>query len=171
MSTKLSLSAVNQLAFADFVQHFGSIFEHSPWIAEQAYALRPFASVLDLHQKMVSLVRQAPPARQLELIQAHPDLAGRLAQQGQLTAESTREQASAGLHQLDPIQLRDLQQQNEAYRQRFGFPFIICARLKSLPTILEALRRRLAADRTAEMTTALEEIDKIAKLRLEDKIV
>jgi 2-oxo-4-hydroxy-4-carboxy-5-ureidoimidazoline decarboxylase len=171
MSTKLSLSAVNQLAFPDFVQHFGSIFEHSRWIAEQAYVLRPFASLLDLHQKMVALVRQAPAAQQLQLLQAHPDLAGRLAQQGQLTAESAREQASAGLDQLDSAQVHDLTVQNEAYQQRFGFPFIICARLNSLPTILEALQKRLTNNRTDEMTTALEEIAKIAKLRLEDKIV
>jgi 2-oxo-4-hydroxy-4-carboxy-5-ureidoimidazoline decarboxylase len=114
-------------------------------------------------------MRKASPDRQLDLVRAHPDLAGRLAQQ-QLTAESTREQASAGLNALSAAELENFQSLNDAYRNRFGFPFIICARLNARDAILRAMESRLRNSPAQEHETALAEIEKIARLRLEDAV-
>jgi OHCU decarboxylase len=113
-------------------------------------------------------MRAAGPARQLELIRAHPDLAGRLARQNALTAESTREQASAGLDRLTEAELAEFQRLNTAYLARFGFPFIICARLNAKSAILAAMQARLPNPPDLEFVTALGEIEKIARLRLND---
>jgi 2-oxo-4-hydroxy-4-carboxy-5-ureidoimidazoline decarboxylase len=125
---------------------------------------RPFASLEELHCQLCQVVRSAPEAKQLGLIQAHPDLAER----GVLTAESTREQASAGLDKLLPEQRSAIQSQNQAYRGKFGFPFVICARLNGKDSIVEAFARRLPHSREQEIQTALDEILKIAQLRLRD---
>jgi 2-oxo-4-hydroxy-4-carboxy-5-ureidoimidazoline decarboxylase len=113
-------------------------------------------------------MRTASRARQRTLLQAHPDLAGRMAQQRKLTAASTREQASAGLDQLGEAERANFQQLNEAYRARFGFPFIICARLSAKEAILAAMRARIANPIELEFENALEEVGKIAQLRLRD---
>jgi 2-oxo-4-hydroxy-4-carboxy-5-ureidoimidazoline decarboxylase len=113
-------------------------------------------------------MRAAPKERQLDLINAHPDLAGRLAQQNKLTAESTREQATAGLNRLTDGELAEFQRLNTAYRERFGFPFIICARLNAKDAILDAMRTRSNNSPDDEFQTALGEIEKIARLRLND---
>jgi 2-oxo-4-hydroxy-4-carboxy-5-ureidoimidazoline decarboxylase len=113
-------------------------------------------------------MRAASRDRQLALIRAHPDLAGRLAQQRQLTAESTREQASAGLTQLTADDLAGFQKLNAAYLARFGFPFVICARLSNKSAILAAMQSRMASSPDVEFATALGEIEKIAQLRLTD---
>jgi OHCU decarboxylase len=102
----------------------------------------------------------------IKLIQAHPDLAGRLARQGNLTSDSTQEQASAGLDHLLPEEVKLFEDYNQLYKSRFGFPFVICARLNDKRTILFAFQRRLTLSRTAEIQTALDEIEKIAALRL-----
>ena len=115
-------------------------------------------------------MRRALRERQLALIQAHPDLAGRLAQQRKLTAESTREQASAGLNELSEEELSRFQQMNDRYRARFGFPFIICARLNAKDTILAAMEHRVSNSPEVEFQTALGEIEKIAHLRLQDRL-
>lgn len=167
-SRKCSLADLNAYSVPDFVARFGGVFEHSPWIAETAAQLRPFAGLADLHEKMTMLVAQSSPEAQLALIEAHPDLAGRLAKLGQLTAESTKEQAAAGLSQSDEATLAKITELNTAYRDKFGFPFIICARLNNVSTIIEAMSQRVNHDRGAEIETALSEIYKIARLRLED---
>lgn len=169
-SRKCSVAELNALSAEDFVARFGGVFEHSPWVAETAAKLRPFAGVEELHGAMASLVAQSSPEAQLALIEAHPDLAGRLAKLGQLTAESTREQAAAGLSQADAGTLQNITALNGAYRSRFGFPFIICARLNNVSTIVEAMEKRVGNDRDTEIHTALEEIYKIARLRLSDLI-
>jgi 2-oxo-4-hydroxy-4-carboxy-5-ureidoimidazoline decarboxylase len=110
----------------------------------------------------------APRDRQLALIRAHPDLAGRLAQQKRLTAESTREQASAGLDALTDAELADFTARNETYQAKFGFPFIICARLNAKADILAAMRARVSNPPDIEFANALSEIEKIARLRLND---
>ncbi len=115
-------------------------------------------------------MRQAPLGRQLALIRAHPDLAGRLALAGGLTPESTREQAAAGLNQMGAGELAEFQGLNEAYRERFGFPFIICARLNDRATIARALRDRSNHSPAEERDAALAEIEKIAWLRLQDAL-
>jgi 2-oxo-4-hydroxy-4-carboxy-5-ureidoimidazoline decarboxylase len=144
------------------------LFEHSPWVAEETWPRRPFASAEALHAALCATMREAPRDRQLALIRAHPDLAGRLAQQKLLTSESTREQASAGLDQLTEAELSEFARNNDAYQARFGFPFIICARLNAKAAILTAMQQRLKNPPDAEFATALGEIEKIAWLRLQD---
>lgn len=162
-----SLSDLNQAGRAEFVAALGHLFEHSPWVAEETWSRRPFADAGQLHAALCAAMRAATPERQFALINAHPDLAGRLAQQQKLTADSTREQASAGLDRLTADELADFQRLNSEYRTRFGFPFIICARLNHKAAILEAMRTRLPHSPAVEFSTALTEIEKIARLRLD----
>lgn len=167
-SRKSSLAELNSLSAEEFVRRLGGVFEHSPWIAEAAAGQRPFATLDNLLGAMTSAVSSSPKEKQIALIAAHPDLAGRLARQGQLTAESTREQTAAGLTQADATALQRIEALNTAYRERFGFPFVICARLNNVNTILDAMEKRLHHTREQEIATALDEISKIARLRLED---
>ncbi|MBI5770612.1 MAG: 2-oxo-4-hydroxy-4-carboxy-5-ureidoimidazoline decarboxylase [Verrucomicrobia bacterium] len=163
-----SLAHLNQLDRPAFAAALGHLFEHSPWVAETAWPERPFRDAAHLHSALCAAMRAAPMDKQLALIRAHPDLAGRLAQQNRLTAESTREQASAGLDRLSDDALAVFQTNNAAYLARFGFPFIICARLNNRATILAAMQARLNHSLEAEFATALDEIEKIAQLRLND---
>jgi 2-oxo-4-hydroxy-4-carboxy-5-ureidoimidazoline decarboxylase len=165
-----SLADVNGLRREDFVALVGPVFEGSPWIAEAAWPDRPFADVRALHAALVAVVDAAPPELQLELIRAHPDLAGRAAIAGALTGESTREQAAAGLDRLTPEQYARLGALNAEYRERFGFPFVICAREHDAAAIIDAAARRVAAAPDDDRSTALAEIAKIARLRLDDLI-
>ena len=165
-----SLAALNAADRATFVAAVGFAFEHSPWIAEAAWERRPFANLDALHAALADAVAEAPEARKLALIAAHPDLAGRVAREGRLTASSRREQAAAGLDRLDPAELARFETANAAYRARFGFPFVICAREHDKASILAALERRATRERAAEIATALDEIAKIARLRLEDAL-
>ena len=166
----ISLSNLNTLTNAEFVRVVGPVFEHSPWIAEATWAKRPFASVEDLHQALSETVQAAGEENQLALIRAHPDLVGRLALAGQLTKESTGEQANAGLDKLSPEEVELFQTNNAAYKAKFGFPFVICARLNKKEAILNGFKLRLQNSREQEMQAALEEIFKIAELRLRDLI-
>jgi OHCU decarboxylase len=152
------------------VARFGGVFEASPWIAEAAWERRPFGSVEHLHAALVGVVGAAPPADRLALIRAHPDLAGKAAIAGALTPESTREQAAAGLDQLTPAQYARITGLTAAYRERFGFPFVVCAREHTPDTIIASAARRLEADPDEEEQTALSEIAKIARLRLADLV-
>lgn len=163
-----SLPDLNNSDCAAFTTALGHLFEHSPWVAEETWPQRPFANAEALHAALCATMRAAPRDRQLVLIRAHPDLAGRLAQQKKLTAESTREQASAGLDQLTDAELADFTRQNDAYKEKFGFPFIICARLNAKTAILAAMNTRVNNPPDAEFATALGEIEKIALLRLQD---
>ncbi len=163
-----SIDIINSLDRAAFTAALGHLFEHSPWVAEETWAKRPFASVETLHAALCATMRAAPADRQLALIRAHPDLAGRLARQKQLTAESTREQARAGLDQLTDAELAEFTRNNDTYKAKFGFPFIICARLNAKASILEAMAARLPNPPAVEFATALAEIEKIAWLRLSD---
>lgn len=167
---QLTLAHVNKAGWAEFMQLIGPVFEASPWIAEATWPRRPFATLADLHAALCATVRATPESRQLELLCAHPDLAGRAALAGKLTRESAQEQAGAGLTQLTAAELALFQERNAAYRARFGFPFIICARLNAKEAILAALARRQEHSREEEIRTALEEIFKIAHLRLRDLI-
>jgi 2-oxo-4-hydroxy-4-carboxy-5-ureidoimidazoline decarboxylase len=149
-----------------FTAKLGHLFEHSPWVAAETWARRPFRDREQLEAELGATMRAADRARQLALIQAHPDLAGRLGQS--LTPESANEQAGAGLNTLSREEVAAFQGLNAEYRDRFGFPFIICARLNNRATILAAMRARLRNDAEAEFQTALGEIEKIARLRLAD---
>lgn len=165
-----TLAELNSFSCADFVRQIGPVFEHSPWIAEATWAKRPFTGVEELHHALCRTVQEAGDEKQLALIRAHPDLVGRLALAGALTSESTREQASAGLDRLSADEVKAFQTNNAAYQAKFGFPFVICARLNKKAAILEGFRVRLQNSRGQEIQTALAEIFKIAELRLRDII-
>jgi 2-oxo-4-hydroxy-4-carboxy-5-ureidoimidazoline decarboxylase len=153
-----------------FVARFGGVFEASPWIAEAAWERGPYASVAALHAAMVATVGAAPREAQLAVIRAHPDLAGKAAIAGALTPESTREQAAAGLDRLTPRQHARILELTAAYRERFGFPFVVCAREHTADSIIATATGRLAHDPDVERRTALAEIAKIAALRLADLV-
>jgi OHCU decarboxylase len=165
-----SLRQLNQIERDVFVATCGRFFEHSPWIAERAWEKRPFASLGDLHGKLCQTVARASADEQLALIRAHPDLVGRLAREGRLTHESTGEQAAAGLTGLSKSEIEAFEKHNAAYGDKFGFPFVICARQNRKDAILAAFPVRLSNSREQEVATALAEIYKIARLRLEDAI-
>jgi OHCU decarboxylase len=151
-----------------FVERYGPLFEHSPWVAEEAYHRGPFADREALAQALERAMYAAPRERQLELIRAHPDLAGRAAVEGTLTASSQREQAAAGLDRLTPGEYETFTRTNAAYRERFGFPFVVCAREHTKESILRTAADRLRNDPDKEVGIALQEIAKIARLRLKD---
>jgi 2-oxo-4-hydroxy-4-carboxy-5-ureidoimidazoline decarboxylase len=161
---------VNNMDHESFILHFGSIYEHSPWVAQGAWSCRPFGSVDALHAAMDSVMFAAPSATQMKLIRAHPELAGRLARLDQLTEASRSEQSQAGLDRLDQDQIAKMNQLNAEYLNKFRFPFIICARLNDADSIESAMRTRLRNDPTEEFQTALREISKIARLRLADLV-
>lgn len=158
---------VNALDRDAFVARFGGIFEHSPWVAERAWAARPFAGVDRLHAAMVQAMRAAGEAETLALLRAHPELAGREAKEGRLTAVSTGEQQSAGLDRLDGDEMRRLAELNAAYRAKFGFPFIIAVRARTKDEILAEFARRLARAPAQEREAALDEVATITRIRLE----
>jgi 2-oxo-4-hydroxy-4-carboxy-5-ureidoimidazoline decarboxylase len=164
----IALAELNQLDQAEFTRVVGPVFEHSSWIAEMTWPKRPFASVEQLHDALCQTVRAAGQEKQLALIRAHPDLVGRAALAGTLTRDSTGEQASAGLNALSPEEIAVFEKQNAAYREKFGFPFVICARLNKKEAILAGFERRLKNSPAQEIETALGEIFKIAELRLRD---
>jgi 2-oxo-4-hydroxy-4-carboxy-5-ureidoimidazoline decarboxylase len=165
-----AISEINSLTEEDFVRIVGPVFEHSPWIAKAAAASRPFLNLDSLEKTLREIVLNSGETKQIELIRAHPDLVGRAALQGNLTNESTREQAAAGLGNLDVEEIRLFQKLNAAYREKFGFPFVICARLNKKEAILRGFDSRLQNSREDEIQTALGEIFKIAQLRLRDLV-
>jgi urate oxidase / 2-oxo-4-hydroxy-4-carboxy-5-ureidoimidazoline decarboxylase len=155
---------------AAFVERYGAVFESSPWVAEAAWEEGPFATVAELHAAMVRAVERAPAERQLELIRAHPELAGRELRLGGLTAASAAEQSGAGLGRLDPEQAARLERATAAYRGKFGFPFVVCVREHTPASIIASAEQRLSSTVEDERRTALGEIAKIAALRLEGTV-
>jgi OHCU decarboxylase len=166
----LALDDLNTMEEDAFAAALGGVFEHSPWIARDAWARRPFASVGELAAALEAAMRAAPRSRQLDLIRAHPELAGREARAGELTAESAGEQARAGLDRLSASEVADLEALNAAYRERFGFPLIVCVREHTKDSILAWGRERLSHADDDEVAIALGEIAKIARLRLDDLV-
>jgi OHCU decarboxylase len=166
----MTIEQLNAADRAAFVAAVGFTFENSPWIAEKAWERRPFTDMEALHAAMLDAIAAAPEERRVALIAAHPDLAGRVAREGRLTAASSQEQAAAGLDRLAPQEIARFDELNAAYRGRFDFPFVICAREQTKASILAALERRLRNDRATEIETALGEIGKIARLRLRDTV-
>jgi 2-oxo-4-hydroxy-4-carboxy-5-ureidoimidazoline decarboxylase len=164
------MAAINGMDRAAFILKFGGIFEKSPWVAEAAWEKRPFRSVDELHAAMVSVARNAPIPQQLALLQSHPDLAGKEAQAGQMTASSVAEQASVGLNALSRGEITRITDLNAAYRQKFGFPFIIAVRMHSKEGIFFEFRRRLQNDTATEYANDLQNVYVITRLRL-DKLL
>jgi 2-oxo-4-hydroxy-4-carboxy-5-ureidoimidazoline decarboxylase len=166
----MTLAELNRLEDQGFVTVVGPLFEDSPWIAELAVAQRPFTSVQALYVALVNVLREGGEERQLALIAAHPDLAGRLAREGRLTPSSRDEQASAGLDVLSDEERAQFDALNRVYRDRFGFPFVICVRGQTKTSILRAMKRRVHHSRSEEIETALHEIEAIALLRLRETV-
>ena len=163
----------SQMARADFVARFGGVFEHSPWIAERAWELElgpAHDSAAGLHNALARVFRSASEEERLGVLTAHPDLAGKLAAAKRLTAESTAEQASAGLDALTDAERARFTELNTAYVARHGFPFIIAVRDNTKASILAAFETRLTNDRTTEFATACAQVERIARLRLEDML-
>ena len=162
----VDMASINALDRAAFVVKFGAIFEKSPWVAEEAWDRRPFASIDDMHAAMVAVVKHAPAARALALLQAHPDLAGKEAQAGTMTASSVAEQAGAGLNTLSPAEFAELTHLNTAYKAKFGFPFIIAVRMHTKEGIFSEFKRRLQNDTQTEFANDLQNVYIITRLRL-----
>lgn len=162
----VSLHALNICPDSEFVETLSGIFEHSPWVAESVAGDRPFESVSALHRAMVAAIDDAGSGSQLKLICAHPDLAGKAALAGEITAESTSEQKGAGLDRLSGDEFERFHALNDAYKARFGFPFILAVRGHDKNSIMEAFERRLRHSQDEEMTEALAQIARIGELRL-----
>jgi 2-oxo-4-hydroxy-4-carboxy-5-ureidoimidazoline decarboxylase len=163
----LSLRALNGLDRGAFTEALGAVFEHSPWVAERTWHRRPFPTVADLHTAMVATVTSSRADEQLALLRAHPDLAGQAARARAMSADSAAEQASAGLDRLTDAEYERFHRLNAAYRERFGFPFIIAVRRHDKAGILAAYERRLGHAREQELETALAQVAEIVRLRLE----
>jgi 2-oxo-4-hydroxy-4-carboxy-5-ureidoimidazoline decarboxylase len=162
---RISVEALNAMNREEFTRVLGGVLEHSPHFAEKAWEARPFGSLERVADAFAAAVTTAGDDEKLALLRAHPDLADRLVH---LTNASTQEQSAARLDTLTPGELAEFQRLNSAYRGKFGFPFIICARLNSKETILAGFGTRLENSREAEFATALGEVAKIARLRLGD---
>jgi 2-oxo-4-hydroxy-4-carboxy-5-ureidoimidazoline decarboxylase len=165
-----TLAQVNAMPAPEFRAAFGGVFEHSPWVAERAFAARPFASVDALHAAMVDAVKGAGEAAQLTLLRAHPELAGKEAQAGTMTGDSTAEQGTAGLNALSREEMARIAELNRRYREKFGFPFIIAVRRHTKDGIFREFERRLAHGRDAELAECLGQVYVITRLRLDGLI-
>ena len=166
-----TLSDLNGMPAAQFVDHLGEVFEHSPWVPRRVAVGRPFSSVGVLHDVMVAAVRAAGPEAQDTLIRSHPDLAGKAARARDLTNASTGEQASAGLDGLTDAEYERFDRLNRTYRDKFGFPFIIAVKGLDKTAILTAFEQRIGHDEDTERQTALEQIARIARMRLADLVI
>ena len=166
MPAFLTLAQLSALDNEGFVAAVGAVFEHSPWVMRRAWARRPFADRAALTAALTSTLHAASRDEQLALMCAHPELAGKAAIRGELTADSAREQAGAGLNACTPAEFAELQALNLAYRQRFGWPFIIAVTGLSRTDILAAMRQRLARAPEDEFAEALTQIVRIANIRL-----
>src|SRR3984885_13317519 len=167
---QITLDELNRMDQRAFVAAFGDIFEHAPWVAEAAHKARPFPSLNALYEAMTAAVRGAGDARQTALINAHPDLAGKAAREGTMTADSKREQSSAGLDRLSEGEFAAFHRLNNAYREKFAMPFIVCVRRHGKESILRQFEQRLGNDSATERDAALTEIFRIVALRLDQRV-
>jgi len=170
LATVPNLATVNGLDRAAFVTLLGGVFEHAAWVADRAYAGRPFGSVAALHDAMIGVVRSASPEERLAFLNGHPELAGAEARKRRMTGDSTAEQGSAGLDRLTSAELDRFDRMNAAYREKFGFPFIIAVRGRGKDEILAAFETRLVHSPEIEAEAALAEITAITRMRL-DRLV
>jgi 2-oxo-4-hydroxy-4-carboxy-5-ureidoimidazoline decarboxylase len=167
---RVPLEQLNAAPADDFIAALAGIYEHSPWVAAAVAGQRPFASLASLDATMAAAVRAAPLAQRMALIALHPDLAGKAARAGEMTAESKSEQGGAGLDRLSEAEYARFHQLNDAYREKFRFPFIVCVRRHTRDSILKQYERRLQNAPEAELETTLVEICRIAALRLNDRV-
>jgi 2-oxo-4-hydroxy-4-carboxy-5-ureidoimidazoline decarboxylase len=168
--SKKTISELNDCSKADFMAALANVFEHSPWIAEHAAAARPFAGVRALFAAMTAVIDAASPETRLALIRVHPDLANKTQRAAGLTSESTAEQNSAGLDRLSDAEYAAFERVNNAYRDKFGFPYIVCVRRHTRDSILRDFERRLPHDAAAEIAATIAEIGRIGALRLDQLV-
>lgn len=166
----IALDRVNEMDREGFVARYSSLFEHLPWVAEEAWRSRPFGSVEDMWRAFEDAMYAASRERQLDLIRAHPDLAGKAAVAGEISPESAHEQASAGLDRLSPGEFEAFTRMNREYREKFGLPMVVCVREHTKESILENVQSRLGNSREEEIRTALAEISRISHYRLLDLV-
>ncbi|XP_001376246.1 putative 2-oxo-4-hydroxy-4-carboxy-5-ureidoimidazoline decarboxylase [Monodelphis domestica] len=164
----MSIQMINSMDFEEFIDILGNIIENCPLIAATIWSQRPFKDLTDLKKHVFDFIEALPQSGKEGILRCHPDIAGREFEQGTLTPQSQREQREAGLSDLSLEERRRLGHLNSAYKTRFGFPFVIAARLSDKATILKELERRLKNQPAQELSTALEEVLKICHLRLED---
>jgi 2-oxo-4-hydroxy-4-carboxy-5-ureidoimidazoline decarboxylase len=162
----MTLAEINALDRRAFVERLGGIVEHTPWIADAAWPGRPYASVDALHAAMVAAMMAAPIETQLAVIRGHPELAGKAAIRGEMTADSRQEQGGAGLNECSPQEFARLTALNRAYNAKFGFPFIVAVKGLDRAAIIERFAARLEHDRATEFAEALSQIARISRLRL-----
>jgi len=165
------LDELNACTQSDFVAALANIFEYSPWVAEQAFAARPFAGVNALFAAMKTAVERAPEGLRLALIKSHPDLADKTQRAAGLTVESSAEQNSVGLDRLSDVEYEAFERVNNAYRSKFGFPYIVCVRRHTKDSILRDFECRLPNDAATETAASVAEICRIAALRLDQLVV
>lgn len=165
-----SLEDVNRFSMPEFLSAFGDVAEHSPWVAEDAFAMGPFSSRGDVVAAFGAAMRDAPHERQLDLIRAHPDLAGKAAIAGEMAEDSKKEQAGVGLDRLSADEFERFTDLNTRYREKFGFPFIFAVKGATKDMILDAFEDRIENSEAAEFDMALTQIARIFRFRLEDRI-
>ena len=158
---------INQLNRPAFVKLLGGLFEHSPWVAERAWAHAPFANAAHLHAHMVRAMHAAPRAQRLALLRAHPELAGKAMVAKSLTAASTNEQTRSGLTQCSPAEFAALQLLNAAYNNKFGWPFILAVKQLDRATIIRTFSERLQGSADVEFAACLANVEQITRWRLE----
>lgn len=166
----ISLSRINAMSEADFVETFGDVAEHSPWVAKSAFGFAPFENRDALIAGFAQAMENAAQEDQLALIRAHPDLAGKAALAGKVADDSRQEQAGAGLDQLTPDELARFTDLNTRYRDKFGFPFIFAVKGATKHMILDAFEERIMNSVDNEFRTALAQISRIFRFRLEDRV-
>src|ERR1700726_981529 len=167
----ITLADLNACSSDDFVAALANVFEYSPWIAEQAASSRPFAGIGPLFDAMKAAVDRAPSELRVTLIKAHPDLANKTQRAAGLTAESSAEQNSVGLDRLSDAEYEAFERVNNAYRTKFGFPYIVCVRRHTKDSILRDFERRLPNDAHTETQKSIEEICRIAALRIDQLVM
>ncbi len=166
----ISLAELNHADRNAFVARVGGIFEHSPWVAEQAWEGLPFKDLAALHSGMVRAMRAAPHLQQLALLRAHPELAGKAMSSNTLTADSANEQTRSGLTNCSPQDLATLQGLNAAYNKKFGWPFIAAVKYLDRASIIKLFAERLEASAADEFENCLANIEKITRWRLDDQV-
>ena len=170
LQTHLDLSAVNAMERSAFTAALGDIFEHSPWVADAAWAVRPFGSVRALHEAMMDGVRASSKARQIEFLRGHPPLSGSAVRAGSMTSDSIAEQKSAGLEALSATEEQTLDRLNRAYEARHGFPFIVCVRHYTRAGIFAEFESRTSREPAQELAEALRQVGFITRLRLAARV-
>ncbi|KAB5533223.1 hypothetical protein PHYPO_G00129360 [Pangasianodon hypophthalmus] len=167
----MDINAVNALSYEDFLEIFGNVIEKCPIIPAAIWIHRPFTGLADIEAHISDFIDSLPESGKEGILRCHPDLAGRELQSGALTQDSQEEQRAAGFTDLQPAEVSRMRSLNSEYKERFGFPFVICARLNTRQDIMRELLQRLGNDRAAERARAIGEVKKICALRLRNLVL